>query len=294
MPRSCLNLLRLLACLVVISPCTASAQDDWSRPWADSYDRPPRVDVSASIGFLAPTDWSDLVLLGTLSSVSGVLEQVLVRDLRIDPDVEYDGAVTYWRGRYGFRVQGGFSSSSVSFGGPVTTADQASAPGSPVTIGVDTWMYDVRGVVGLVDYTPKTWAWPYAFFGLGGITYDLDQRISPPLLTFVERSRTLPNGNIDTIVVADRDRQFLLSVDELGLETVFAFSVGIGADFKIPLGPAGLGVRVEASDHLASSPVSAHIAELRNRGLLTTDTGVGFGLVHHLRAAAGIVVQLGR
>jgi hypothetical protein len=83
-------------------------------------------------------------------------------------------------------------------------------------------------------------------------------------------------------------------VDELGLETVFAFSVGVGADFKIPLGPAGLGVRVEASDHVAPSPVNAHIAELRRAGFLTTDTGVGFGLVHHLRAAAGIVIQLGR
>jgi len=294
MPRSCLIPLRLLACLVVIPPCAASAQDDWSRPWADSYDRPARVDVSASIGFMAPTDWSDLVLLGTLSSVTGVLEQVLVRDLRVDPETEYDGAVTYWRGRYGFRVQAGFSSSSVVFGGPVTTAEQPSAPGAPVNIGVDTWMYDVRGVVGLVDYAPKTWAWPYAFFGLGGITYDLERRISPPLLTFIERSRTLPNGNIDTIVVADRDRDFLLSVDELGLETVFAFSIGIGADFRIPLGAGALGVRVEASDHLAPSPVSAHIAELRHAGFLTNDTGVGFGLVHHLRVAAGVVVQVGR
>jgi hypothetical protein len=46
-----------------------------------SRDRPPRVDLSASTGLLMPTDWSDLVLLGSLCSASGVL----VRDLQVEP-----------------------------------------------------------------------------------------------------------------------------------------------------------------------------------------------------------------
>ena len=295
MPSSCLNPLRLLAFLVALVPGAAAAQD-WSRPWADPYDRPARVDVSASVGFLAPTDWSDLVLLGSLSSSSGLLEQLLVRDLRVDPEKEFDGAVTYWRGRYGFRARAGFSSSSVVIGGPLPGPAE-----SPVTsasdllkVDVDTWMYDVGGAIGLIDYAPGRPVWPYAFFGFGGITYDLAQRISPPLLTFIERTRTRPDGVRDIVIVDDDSREFLLAVDELGTETVFALNIGVGTDFRIPLGPAGLGVRLEVSDHLAPSPVGLRIGELRRSGLLASDAGVRFGVVHHLRAAAGFVVQIGR
>ena len=54
--------------LVVLAlvPASSIAQD-WSQPWADPQDRPPRVDISASAGFLMPTRWTDLVLLGSIS-----------------------------------------------------------------------------------------------------------------------------------------------------------------------------------------------------------------------------------
>lgn len=276
----------------VLLPSAVAAQE-WGQPWADPQDRPPRVDVSASIGFLAPTDWSDLVLLGSISSTSGVIEQVLVRDLHVDPDQELGAAVTYWRGKYGFRVQGGYSSSSVLIGGPLAGPDAASAADGLLSVGVDTWLYDVRGTIGFLEYTPRQWVWPYAFFGFGGITYDLERRISPPLLTFIERGRT-GTGNEPDVVVADRGREFLLAVDELALETVFAVNFGIGTDFRIPIGPGGIGLRLELSDHVASSPVALRIEDIRRSGALASDTGVRFGLVHHLRAAAGIVVQVGR
>jgi hypothetical protein len=69
-----------------------------------SRDRPPRVDLSASAGLLMPTetDWSDLVLLGSVSSASGVL----VRDLQVEPGTVFGAAATYLRGRYGFRAHG--------------------------------------------------------------------------------------------------------------------------------------------------------------------------------------------
>src|SRR5215467_4183918 len=76
-------------------PAPAAAQD-WSQPWADPEDRPPRVDFSASGGFLMPTRWSDLVLLGSPSPAVGVLEQVLTRDIHVKPDTEFTAAATYW------------------------------------------------------------------------------------------------------------------------------------------------------------------------------------------------------
>ncbi|MGH9348511.1 MAG: hypothetical protein ACRD26_14720 [Vicinamibacterales bacterium] len=278
------------AAVALLVPGALTAQD-WSQPWADPDDRPPRVDISASIGFLAPTDWSDLVLLGSISSTSGILEQVLVRDLRVRANQDFGAAVTYWRGRYGFRVQGGFSSSSIAIGGPLTGTLEPS--GRLNSIDVDTWLYDVGGAIGFVEYTPDRWVWPYAFFGFGGITYDLAHRVPPSLFTFIERDR--PGGvRADILVVEDDSRAFLLALDELEVETVFALKLGVGTDFRIPVGPAGVGIRLEVADHVSQSPVGVRISELRRLGRLGADTGVEFGAVHHLRATAGLVLQLGR
>lgn len=293
MAQTRLTCLRLLAGLALLFPSSLSAQD-WGRPWADPDDRPPRVDVSASVGMLMPTDWSDLVLLGTISSTSGVLEQVLVRDLRVDPNQEFDAGVTYWRGRYGFRVQGGYSNSTVAIGGPIAESFEPLLNDQLVSIDVDTYLYDIRGAIGFTEYSPQQWAWPYGFFGVGGITYDLARRITPPLFAFIERSRTRPDGTRDIVVVDDDGSQFLLALDTLGLETVFAFNFGVGTDFRIPVGGGALGVRLEVSDHIAASPVGLRISELRRSGQLASDAGAAFGPVHHLRAAVGLVVQVGR
>jgi opacity protein-like surface antigen len=272
--------LSLLVGCALLSATPASAQD-WSQPWADPQDRPPRVDVSASIGFLAPTDWSDLVLLGSISSSSGILEQVLVGDLRVEPDREFGGAVHYWRGRYGFRVEGGFSSSSVR-------GDER------LSVDVDTWLYNFGGAIGFLEYAPDRWVWPYAFVGVGGVTYDLARRIAPPLTTFIERSPPRADGRRDLVIVDDDSSEFLLAVDELDTETVFALNFGVGTDFRIPLGPAGVGLRLELADHVTSSPVGLRVGALRRSGALTSDTGVEFGPVHHFRASAGFVLQFGR
>lgn len=254
------------------------------QPWADAEDHAGRVDVTASVGVMAPTDWSDLVLLGSLSPATGVLEQVLVRDVRVDPGTEVEGAVTYWRGRYGFRVHAGMAQSSLTIGGPPDAAATSA-------IDMDTWSYDLRGVIGLIDYTPRRWVWPYAFFGFGGMTYDLDRAVTPSLLTFIERSRT---GVPGIIIVKDEPREFLLGVDDLQTESVFAVSVGIGTDLRVPLGAGGVGLRLEVSDQIARSPVGLRIGELRRSGPLAADTGVNFGPVHHFRATAGLVLHIGR
>jgi hypothetical protein len=282
-----------LAALVLLLPSAASAQG-WTQPWSDPRDRPPRVDVSASIGLLAPTDWSDLVLLGSISSISGVFEQVLVRDLRVEPDTVYGATVTYWRAKYGARAHVGLSRSAVVFGARPPGLTEPAGSDDLVSVNVNTWFYDIRGAIGLVDYSPSRRVWPYVFVGLGGITYDLARTVSPPLLTFIEGSPTRSGGQGEIVIIDDGGRQFLLAIDELALETVFALNFGVGADFRIPLGAAGLGLRLELSDHLAHSPLGLRIRELSPFGALTSDSSIGFGEVHHLRLSAGLVVQLGR
>lgn len=267
----------------------ASAQS-WDEPWSDPRDRPARVDVTATVGMLAPTDWSDLVVLGSLSSVSGALEQVLVRDVRVEPAVSYGGAVTYWRDRYGFRVNAEYSRSSLKVGGAPDDAGR-----DVLSTDVNTWLYGVRGVIGLVEYSPTRNAWPYVFLGFGGVTYDLSRTVSPPLLTFIQQPPVSNPGSGDIIVV-DRDgnRQFLLAVDELDLETRFAFDFGAGADFRLPFGGGGIGLRVEASDQISQSPLGLRIRELGPSGGLTGEDAVTFGTVHNLRAGVGLVLQFGR
>src|SRR5436190_23671822 len=113
----CSRLMLVALVLTCALPATPARAQNWSQPWADPEDRPPRVDLSASAGFLMPTSWSRLVLLGSISPAVGVVEQVLTRAMRVEPDNEFTGAVTYWRGRYGLRTHAGFSRSSLTIGG---------------------------------------------------------------------------------------------------------------------------------------------------------------------------------
>jgi hypothetical protein len=279
-----------LAAQLLLSSNVVSAQR-LPEPWADPEDQPGRVDVSASIGVLMPTEWSNLVLLGSISSASGILEQVVSRELRVESHQGYGAAFTYWRGRYGFRVQGDYSKSSLrisnaQLGAPPVPASSSSVP-------IQTYLYDVRGAVGFVEYERGRNVWPYGFLGFGGITYDLgDTTITPPLTVLRQPGATI-NGD-PTIIVRDDGRQFVLSADELGVKTVFGVSFGAGADFRIPVGPGGVGLRVEISDRLANSPVNVTIRELARSGPFSTGERVRFGLVHHVTASLGFVVHIGR
>ena len=269
------------ATLVLILPYPAAGQD-WDMPWSDERDRPARVDLSLTAGFLAPSDWSDFVLLGSLSATSGALEQVLARDIHVEPERVFGAAVTYWRGKYGFRTQVARSESTLSIGGNDLVAD------------LDTWLYDVRGAIGLIDYHPRRWALPYVFLGAGGITYDLSQTVSPPLRNFISQPPPSPAPASSALVIGHDGRQFVVTTDELRLESVLAVNFGVGTDFRIPLGPAGVGVRLEVSDHVAPSPLRLRIHELSRFGVSASETTVRFGRVHHLRAEVGLVLQFGR
>jgi hypothetical protein len=142
----------LVTIVILASPLSAAAQTDlFAIPPG-----PKRVDLSGSGGFLLSTDWSDLVLLGSVSTVSGSLEQVLVRDLQVEPGPVFDGVVTYWEGRYGFRAHGGYASSCLAPGGNCRAG----------AVDVKSYMYDVGGSVGLIEYrrgrSPTTSTGPWA------------------------------------------------------------------------------------------------------------------------------------
>jgi hypothetical protein len=244
---------------------------------------PPRVDLSGSGGLLLSSDWSDFVLLGSVSPSTGALEQVLVRDLVVDPGPVYDGTVTYWEGRYGFRAHFGFAKSCLAIG---RSCGDIAAIADTGTVAVKSYGYDVGGAIGLLDYQAERWVWPYAFFGIGGITYDIDRTIGPPL-TFIERRPATPPS---AVISRDTD-PLLISIDELGIETRLALNVGLGTDFRIPLGPAGVGVRLEVSDHVHDSPLDVRVNAL---DAFRDDAELDFGLVHNLRAAVGVVLQFGR
>jgi hypothetical protein len=270
--------------LVVLTWAVAAA------PAAAQYDPldiapgPRRVDVSGAGGFLLSTDWSDLVLLGSVSTVTGTAEQVLARDLVIEPGPVFDTAVTYWEGRHGFRVHGGFARSCLSANRTCTTAVGPSSG----TVDVNTYIYDVGGAVGLVEYRRNRKVWPYVFLGIGAVTYDLADGVGPPL-SVVERR---PPAGGATIVVADTD-QSLIVIEELGLETKFTWNFGVGTDFRIPVPGGSIGVRLEVSDHLHDSPVDIEITDLEGVTPVR-DVETDFGWVHNLRAAVGFVVQFGR
>jgi len=279
---------------VTILPSPALAQD-WSQPWADSEDRPPRIDFSVSGGFLVPTRWSDVALLGSFSPAQGALEQVLTRDVRVKADTEFTAAATYWRSRYGFRAHTGFSRSSLKISDAVVAARAASTSAGNVSgiasVGIDTWLYDIGGAIGFLEYSPARSVWPYGFIGFGGITYNLKQTVPPPL-TFVQLGPSVPAAN-RTIIVSD-GRQFLLTTNALSTETVFAVNAGLGTDFRIPMRKGGVSLRLEIADHVAASPLAFRVEELSPFGAGVSDTGVRYRLVHHLSATAGLVVQIGR
>jgi hypothetical protein len=236
------------------------------------------VDLSGSSGFLLSTDWSDLVLLGSVSTVSGALEQVLVRDLEVEPGPVFDGTVTYWEGRYGFRAHGGFASSCLAVGGNCGRG----------SVDVNAWMYDIGGAIGLIEYRRNALAWPYVFLGIGAVTYDLKETVGPPL-SFIEHRP--PGGTEGRVFVRDDPDQLLIAIDELGIETKLAFNVGVGTDLRVPIGPASVGLRLEVSDHIHRSPIDLRISNIDEPAATQF---VDFGFVHNLRAAAGLVIQFGR
>jgi hypothetical protein len=173
-----------------LAPAPVLAQVDLSAV----YPGPKHFDISVAGGLRMSTDWSDLVLLGTVSSTSGALEQVLTRDFVVRPGPVFNAVATYWEGRYGFRTHVSFAESCLTTG--TTCADAAGRAAVPGSVNLNVWTYDIGGSIGLVEYRRGAWVWPYALVGVGGVTYDLERTVGPPL-TFIDRGPPrMPDGRL--------------------------------------------------------------------------------------------------
>jgi hypothetical protein len=294
----------LTALLVLpVLPASAEEEEEVRQPdrWIWEDEGPRRLDVSVSAGVHFSSGWSDLVLLGSLGPVSGVLQQVLVRDLAVTPGPMLDATVTYWHGRLGFRVHGGVSSSCLAVGTTCPEMPLSVGPndGTVLPLGsVDlrSWIFDVGGAFGLREYSPGQWVRPYGFFGLGVVTYQMDEPLQPPLFTFIERPGVLPEGPDRIVLVTDDASRFLLSLQELGLEHSFALNFGLGSDFHIPIGTGGVGLRLEVSNHIVRSPLRVRLVQLDGParfGARLPEARLDFGPVHNLRFVAGVVIGIG-
>jgi hypothetical protein len=221
--------------------------------------------------------------------VTGVFEQVLARDLVVVPGTVFDGTVMYWEGRYAFRAHGGYSTSCLAVGRHCGQMASLTGAGDR-SVDVNIASYDIGGAIGLIDYERRLWVWPYMFAGLGGVTYDLSQQVGPPLNVITNRGSS---NTGDRQIVLTRDRVDIIAIDELGLETKLAFNFGVGTDFRVPLGPASVGLRLEASDFVHKSPLNIRVVDIDARTGASGDR-FSFGAVHNLRVSAGVVVQFGR
>jgi hypothetical protein len=294
--RSCF----FLAILVAISGAVLNAQQPWALEKEEP--RPKRLDFSVSTGVQLSTDWSDLVVLGTLG---GLVERVLVRDLAFDPGTSIGLAVTYWEGRYGFRVGAGVARSCLAVGAGcgsfVIPHDDAANDDDTIVvrdINADAYTLDIGGAIAFVGPGNDVNFRPYIFFGAGGLAYNLDEAARFLLPSFIEVGGKPGRIGLDPddklIVIADGS-PFLVSVDEPGFELLFAGVLGLGTDIRVPLGEASLGLRFEIADHISRSPLQVRLAGLVHDFHFSRrdieDVEFDFGLVHNLRLSAGLVLN---
>lgn len=289
--RSTVSRVLVPALLLFASTASAQQRDLWNE-----YDGPRRIEVAANGGFFMSTDWSNLVFLESIGALGESQRQVLLRQFSVAPKLGAMGSVTYWKGRYGFRVHGGFVRSCVTTGNRcdgTTTPDQTDLPVTEIAL--DQYTYGVQGIVGLTEHSPGQWFRPYLIVGAGGVTYNPDQPISsvlPGPLTVTEPAII---GNDQTTVVITDPSTFLFSMDEVGLSTKFALNLGIGTDLRVPLGPGGVGFRFELSDQINQSPLTLRVARIDGGFFANRIEEIEFDrrAVHNWRLSAGIFFEFG-
>jgi hypothetical protein len=292
-----------LATLVTITPF-ASAVTHAQQSWAFEKEepRPKRIDISVSTGLQLSTDWSDLVVLGTLG---GLVEHVLTRNLAFAPGNSYGLTVTYWEGRYGFRVNAGMARSCLAVGGgcrsftipngDATNGDERIVVGN---IDANAYSLDIGGAIAFVAPGKDVPFRPFFFFGAGGLSYDMDEAVRFLLPSFIELGGTSGRIGQDRdgrVKVITDGSPFLVSVGQPGFELLFAGILGLGVDFRVPLGQASLGLRFEVSDHITRSPLEVRLAgfvdDFHFSRTEIEDVRFDFGLVHNMQLSVGLVLN---
>lgn len=291
---STLRSIVLLSLAAAAVPGALRAQDIWD-DWYNPYAGQPR---SLSIGVMGgtywSTPWSDLVVLGSISS-RGAVEQVLLRQVQVSPGALFGGSITYRRGRGGARLQAAYSRSCLEIAGscnPASFATGSQIP-QPQRINVRTWMADVDGEISLVEARSGQWARPYLLLGAGGIVYDPDGSAAQLLPQFLEFGGGSARVDGSEVTVSFPDAgQIVADVQGAGLQTVFSLVVGAGTDLRVPVGNGGFGIRLQVADHMAASPMKVRVVG----GRFGQPTDLGFGAIHNLRLTAGAVIDfdLGR
>jgi hypothetical protein len=274
----------------------------FDRLWEQAeYDGPRRFELSVSGGYALSSDWSDRVALQVFDPQGAVHQQVLLRNMSIAPGAGVAGAVTYWRGRHGFRVSGGYSRSCLTTASRCVNGDTPPPAGDAALaiaeVPMDVYRYGVEGVVGLRDWESSRVFRPYLVVGAGGVLYDPDSDALPFVPGSFQTITPAP-GAPNSVIISDGHRLLLVSTNELGLEHVFGATLGIGMDVRVPVGIGGLGLRVELADQITSSPFSVRVARLdasgrRFAGRDGDDVVFRKDGVHNLRVTAGLTLELG-
>lgn len=294
------------ALLVAFVPAAqpAAAQADttrFERLWQGDYDGPRRLELSVNGGYAWSTDWSNRVALQVFSPQGAVHQQVLLRNVSIAPGEGVGAAVTYWRGRHGFRVSAGYNQACLTTGSRCSNSDvPPTAGGATLAIAevpMDVWRYGVEGMIGLRSWEGSRFFRPYLLVGAGGVTYDPDGDALPFIPGDFE-TIVQPGGTPNSVVVTRNETMLLVSTSELGLEHVFGATIGVGMDLRLPVGPGGLGLRFEFADHITSSPFSVRVARLDSQGRRYAgadgdDIVFRKDGIHNLRFTAGVTLELG-
>jgi hypothetical protein len=283
---------------LLAGPAAAQVQQP-TRSWWEPYDGPRRLEFSVLGGYAFSTDWSDLVALDVADGRGGLSRQVLLRDVAVAPGRGAEAAITYWKGRYGFRIHAGISQSCLTTGSRCrNSSSPPPAQGAALSVAevdMDVYRYGVQGVAGLTSWRNGQFFRPYLVVGAGGVAYDPDEDalpFFPGTFQTVTPATNLPPG---TVLISDGTSEFLISTDELGLENVFSLTLGIGTDLRIPVGIGGLGLRVELIDQIANSPFNVRVARVggNNRARYGDEKVFSGGVIHNLRLSAGFSLELG-
>ena len=295
--------LAVSALLLSLLAQPVSAQRDstrFDRLWLADYDGPRRLEVGVSAGYALSTDWTDLVALHVFDTRGGIHRQVLLRNVAVAPGAGGAVAVTYWRGRHAFRATVGYSrscltTSSRCVNGSGLPPEDGAALGV-AEVDMDVYRYGVEGIVGLRNWRESQFWRPYLIVGAGGVAYDPDEN-ALPLFPGTFETLVQPSSAPGTVVVTNGATTLLVATDELGLENVFGLTLGVGMDFRVPLGLGGVALRLEAADQITSSPFSVTVSRLDDDDRDFFDrsdqpTIFRAGAIHNLRLTAGVAIEL--
>lgn len=286
------------ALLLLASALPTRAQNLWDLDWDDRPLGPRSLSFEFAGGLTYSTDWNQNVVLANLD-FGDRFEQVLLRQVSVDPAFLFAGSVTYRRGRGGARLQFGFSHSCLAVNGRCSRSGVVDSVFIPLhEVDVNTYSADIDGEVSLVDPEKVRWARPFIVFGLGGVVYDPGGNAAQLLPIFLDaRGSTIEVNDGNIAVVNFPTGALLVTFDGLGLKSVLSFVLGIGTDIRIPFSDgSGIGLRLQVADHIANSPFKVRVAGVQRGfgGRFDNEpTEFDFGSIHNVRLTVGLHVDVG-